>query len=76
MSKSDRIDPLVHYSRRVRALEAELAAVRSELQRWAEWGAHVYTCPNSARNGQQQECWDCVSPSNQDQIIERNAGIS
>jgi hypothetical protein len=73
MSKAARIDPLVHYSRRVRALEAELVAVRSEMQRWIDWGLHVYTCPSSLRTGTQQECPECVSPSVADGIIESQA---
>jgi hypothetical protein len=73
MSKSDRIDPLVHYSRRFRALEAELVAVCSEMQRWIDWGLHVHTCPSSLRTGTQQECPECVSPSVADGIIESQA---
>ena len=30
MTKAGRIDPLVHYSRKVRGLEAEIEALRSE----------------------------------------------
>ena len=30
MSKSDRIDPLVHYSRRVRALEAQVGELTAD----------------------------------------------
>lgn len=66
---------ILTYALRVHALEAELAALRSEMGRWMEWGAHVYTCPNSNRNGSQQECPGCVSPGNEDRSIQRDAGI-
>ena len=47
----------------------EIERLRRERDRWAEFAIHIATCPNWGR----RTCWDCVSPTNQDQA--RQAGL-
>jgi hypothetical protein len=47
----------------------EIEYLRKERDRWAEFAIHIATCPNWGR----RTCWDCVSPTNQDQA--RQAGL-
>jgi hypothetical protein len=47
----------------------EIERLRKDRDRWANFAFHVATCPNWGK----RTCWDCVSPSNQDQA--RAAGI-
>jgi hypothetical protein len=47
----------------------EIERLRTERDRWAKFATHVATCPNWGR----RTCWDCVSPTNQDQA--REAGL-
>ena len=53
----------------VEHLESEIERLRKERDRWAEFAVHVATCPNWGK----RTCWDCVSPTNQDQA--REAGL-
>jgi hypothetical protein len=41
----------------------------ADRDRWAEFAIHIATCPNWGK----RTCWDCVSPTNQDQA--RQAGL-
>jgi hypothetical protein len=41
----------------------------ADRDRWAEFAVHISTCPNWGK----RTCWDCVSPTNQDQA--REAGL-
>jgi hypothetical protein len=47
----------------------EIEYLRKERDRWAEFAVHIATCPNWGK----RTCWDCVSPTNQDQA--REAGL-
>jgi len=47
----------------------EIERLRTQRDRWAEFATHVATCPNWGK----RTCWDCVSPTNQDQA--REAGL-
>jgi hypothetical protein len=47
----------------------EIERLRTERDRWAEFAIHIATCPNWGK----RTCWDCVSPTNQDQA--REAGL-
>jgi hypothetical protein len=53
----------------MRSAADEIEYLRKERDRWTEFATHVATCPNWGR----RTCWDCVSPTNQDQA--REAGL-